>query len=104
MANGPTNGNGVRGKFLSAAISIGVSLILAAMLGLVTLWNRVGTLESSLGVSEGARQIALRERVIALEGRVAALEGFRSEGRRFTWDDGKSLERRVEALEGRDRR
>lgn len=96
--NGNGNGNGGLRKILIGIFtSVVTALLIAALLGLIALRDRVGDLESSWGVSEGAKgNLALRDRVTVLEGRAQRLEDFRSEGGRFTKADGEQLRWQLE--------
>lgn len=100
----PTNGT-LKAWVLGIAASICGALAVASLLGLVSLRDRVGGLESAWGVPGGAMgMVALQERVTRIEGQLAALEQWRGEGHRFTKADGEQLkadlERQISRLEG----
>lgn len=75
------------------------SLLVAAIIALAALFDRVSRLEASLGSAQEARQMS--SALVRLQGEVDGLKDFRSQGRRFTWDDGQSVQRDLKEIEKR---
>lgn len=99
----PSNG-ALRSWLLGIFGSAAAALLIASATGILTLRDRVGLIESTLGVSEGARgMVALQERMTRAEARLEEVERWRGEGQRFTKADGQrlgdSFERRMDRIE-----
>lgn len=98
----PTNG-ALRSWVIGIVGAVLTSLLVYSILSLVSVRDRLGSLEASLGVSDGARGlIAMQSRVTVSESRLLALEQWRNEGRRFTREDGDRMaadtSRQIETL------